>query len=123
MSSMAARKKKAKRKPSARRKARAAPRKAESTGDLVVRIAEQMASAVERGLAQTAKKLPLRAATTAARDKLKDAIAALRRQAESFRQEAQNLEARGAEAAAAVWRALADRHDKTVAEFARRLGK
>jgi hypothetical protein len=119
---MAARKK-AKRKPSARRKARAAPRRAESPGDLVVRIAEQMASAVERGLAKTLKKLPLRAATAAAKEKLKDAIGALRRQAESFRQQAQELEARGAEGAANVWRPLADRHDKTAAELARRLGK
>lgn len=78
-----------------------------------------MAAGVERGLAKTLRKLPVRAATAAAKEKLKEAIAGLRRQAESFRQQAQDLESRGAEAAASVWRPLADR----VEEAARKLGQ
>lgn len=117
-----------------RKKARRKTRKRASTskrrkasvatppGELVVRIAEQMAKVIERGLARTLRKLPARAATAAAKEKLKAAIAALRRQAESLRQQAQDLEARGAEATAAVWRPLGDRLDKAAAELKRRLG-
>ena len=82
-----------------------------------------MAAAIERGLARTLRKLPARAATAAAKEKLKTAVAALRRQAESFRQQAQDLEARGAEATASVWRPLGDRLDKAAAELGRRLGR
>ncbi len=117
-----------------RKKARRKTRKRASTskrrkasvatppGELVVRIAEQMAKVIERGLARTLRKLPARAATAAAKEKPKAAIAALRRQAESLRQQAQDLEARGAEATAAVWRPLGDRLDKAAAELKRRLG-
>jgi hypothetical protein len=117
---MAARKKAKRKRPASRKSTRGAAAPA-STGDLVRRIAEQMAAGVERGLAKTLRKLPVRAATAAAKTKLKDAIAGLRRQAESFRQQAQELEARGAETAASVWRPLADRVDKTAQKLAQRL--
>jgi len=108
------------RKRASRPRAKRAP--ATPPGELVVRIAEQMAKVIERGLARTLKKLPARAATAAAKEKLSAAIAALRRQAESLRQQAQDLEARGAEATAAVWRPLGDRLEKAAAELRRRLG-
>ncbi len=119
---MVARKKAKKRKT--RKRASRSPRRPAPTppGELVVRIAEQMAKVIERGLARTLKKLPARAATAAAKEKLGAAIAALRRQAESLRQQAQDLEARGAEATAAVWRPLGDRLEKAAAELRRRLG-
>lgn len=100
------------------RKRRAPARKAggQSSVDLVVRVAEQMAGLVERGLARTLKKLPVRATTATAKEKLKGGIAALRRQAESFREQAQVLESRGAEATAAVWRPLGDRLDRAAAK-------
>ena len=129
MAAMAARKK-AKRKARKRtarkkpvRKARAPARKRESSGDLVVRVAEQMADVIERGLARTLKKLPVRATTAAAKEKLKAAIAALRRQAGSLRQQAQELEVRGAEGPASVWRPLGDRLERAAAELRRRLGR
>ncbi len=105
------------------RRARAHVRKRESSVDLVVRVAQQMAAVIERGLARTLKKLPVRATTATAKEKLKGAIAALRRQAESFRQQAQDLEARGAEATASVWRPLGERLDRAAAELGRRLGR
>lgn len=122
MSAMPARKKA--RRKRATRKPAPGKRKAAKTrpGGLVVQVAGQMASVIERGLKRTLVKLPRRGASAAAKEKLKTAIAALRRQAESLRQQAQDLEARGAEAAASVWRPLGDRLDKAAAELKRRLG-
>jgi len=121
---MPARKKKAKRKAKKRvSKARPKRKKASkaSSGELVVRVAEQMAGVIERGLERTLRKLPRRGATAAAKAKLKDAIAALRRQADAFREQAQALEARGAEVPASIWRPLADRLERAVADLKRRL--
>jgi len=118
---MAARKKakrKAKRVSRAPRKKRAPP----TPDDLVVRVAEQMAGVVERGLERTLGKLPRRGTTAAAKARLKGAIAALRRQADAFREQAQSLEARGAEGPASIWRPLGERLDKAAAELGRRLG-
>jgi hypothetical protein len=120
-------KKKAKRKTgkrvasSSKRRKRKVAAKPKSTGDLVVRVAEQMAGVVAKGLDRTLAKLPRRGTTAAAKAKLKDAIAALRRQAEAFREQAQVLEARGAEGAAGVWRPLAERLERAATELGRRL--
>lgn len=126
MVSMAARKKakrKARKRTSKKKPVRKARGGGRSSGELVVRVAEQMAAVIERGLARTLRKLPVRAATAATKKTLKAAIAALRRQAESFRQQAQDLEARGAETTASVWRPLGDRLDRAAAELGRRLGR
>jgi len=119
-------KKKAKRKTKKRvskAKARAKPKRAapDASTDLVLRVAEQMSDVILRGLKRTLAKLPKRGATAAGKAKLKDAIAALRRQAESFREQAQALEVRGAEGPAAVWRPLAERLESAAAELGRRL--
>jgi hypothetical protein len=104
-----------------------APRKRKAAkarpGELVMQVAGQMAAVIERGLKRTLAKLPRRGASAAAKEKLKTAITALRRQAESLRQQAQDLEARGAEAAASVWRPLGDRLDKAAAELRQRLAR
>jgi hypothetical protein len=102
---------------------RAAPAKATSPGDLVLKVARQMADVVERGLKRTMAKLPTRAATGATRQRLKDAIAALRRQADSLREQAQSFEARGSEAVAAVWRGLGERVEHAAAQLGHRLGR
>src|SRR5262245_21999343 len=119
---MAARKK-TKRKTAKRapKRRRSAPKKAAAPGDLVLNVARQMSDMVERGLKMTMAKLPKRATTDAARQKLKEGMAALRRQADSFREQAHALEARGSEAVAAVWRELVQRVEDVVAQLGKRL--
>lgn len=102
---------------------RAAPKRRTPPGDLVLNVARQMAGVVERGLERTLKKLPGRSATAAARQKLKDAIAALRRQAEAIREQAESLANRGAEGPAGIWRPLADKLERAASELGRRLGR
>jgi hypothetical protein len=108
---VAARKKKARKKR--KRAAVAAP-------PLVVRVAEQMAGVVEKGLDRMREKLPTRARTAEAARKLKDAVGALRRQAVAIRDQAQDLEAKGALEPAAIWRRLAEKVDGAIAELQRR---
>src|SRR5512134_1535199 len=102
---MAARRKaKRKTKKRARKKvARRAPRAPKLSGDLTVQIARQMADVIDRGLKRTLSKLPRRGSTAIAKEKLKDAIAMFRRQADAMREQATDLERRGAEAASAIW--------------------
>lgn len=122
---MAARKK-ARRKTKKRAKRKVAsrkPRAAKAAGDLTVQIARQMANVIEKGLKRTLAKLPRRGVTAVAKQKLKDAIAMFRRQADAMRDQALDLETRGAEAAAAIWRPLGERLDKAAADLGRRLGR
>jgi hypothetical protein len=116
-------KKKARRKSKARRSGSRKPKAAAKGVSLAAQVAEQMASVVQRGVARMLRKLPARAATRAAKSKLKDAILVLRRQAEAFRQQAGDLEARGAEAAASVWRPLGDRIERAADQLRRRLAR
>jgi hypothetical protein len=132
---MAARKKKkVKRKPAKRarrkvaRKGQARRRKSRPAApatarDFTQRVAEQMADVIQRGLKRTLGKLPRRGTTAVAKDKLKDAVAMFRRQAEAMREQALDLESRGAEAAAAIWRPLRDRFERAAADVRKRLAR
>ncbi|HEX5135563.1 MAG TPA: hypothetical protein VFY93_01195 [Planctomycetota bacterium] len=117
----AKKKKVAKRRPRASRGA--SPRAASTPGDLTLSVARQMADVIERGLKRTLGKLPRRGTTAVAKQKLKEAVAMFRRQADAMREQAIDLEARGAEAAAAIWRPLRDRFDRAAADLRKRLGQ
>ena len=66
---------------------------------------------------------PRRGTTAVAKQKLKDAVAMFRRQADAMREQASDLERRGAETAAAIWRPLKDRFERAAADLRKRLGR
>lgn len=114
--------KRAKKKVARKKTARRASADVRTPGDLTMQVARQMADVIERGLKRTLKKLPRRGATAVAKEKLKEAVAMFRRQADAMREQALDLESRGAEAAAAIWRPLRDRFERAAADIRRRLG-
>jgi hypothetical protein len=117
-------KKKRKKKTKAKGKvgARRARRAAGPT-DFVARVAEQLAGGVGRGLKRLLEKVPSKGGTDAAREKIKEALKTVGRQAEALRDRAEDLAARGAEGPARAWRELVAVHERAMEELRNRLAK